>query len=118
MASKCSASDTVPLTSLYPVATVFLFPILIFSPAKQFITEEKMAAHLSGLHISSDYTAHTSSDDVMEVMDSTPIIPSTSSESSSLFSKKLKGHTIVLSEELKMIKDEPLIPAALIERYV
>ncbi|KAG6446879.1 uncharacterized protein LOC115441366 [Manduca sexta] len=79
-------------------------------PAKQLITEEKMAAHLRGLHISSDYTSHTS-EDMMEVtMESVP------STSGTYVSEKLKGHTIVLSEELKKIKDEPLLPAALIER--
>lgn len=77
-----------------------------FSPAKQFITEEKMAAHLSGLHISSNYTKHSlASEDVMEV----------SVDTSSLC-EKLKGHTIVISEDVKKVQEEPLLPPALIER--
>lgn len=33
--------------------------ILIFRPCKQFITEDKMAQHLSGLHLSDDYQSHS-----------------------------------------------------------
>lgn len=66
-----------------------------------------MAAHLSGLHISSNYTKHSlASEDVMEM----------SVDTSSL-SEKLKGHTIVLSDDVKKVQDEPLLPASLIERY-
>ncbi|XP_021182403.3 uncharacterized protein LOC110370772 [Helicoverpa armigera] len=73
-------------------------------PAKQLITEEKMAAHLNSLHISSEYTPHAlASDEVMDV----GMEPVT---------EKLKGHTIVLSEELKKLQEEPLLPASLIER--
>lgn len=77
-------------------------------PAKQHITEEKMAAHLNSLHISSEYTPHAlATDDIMDVN----MEPSTSGI------EKLKGHTIVLSEELKKLpKEEPLLPAALIDR--
>ncbi|CAG5044362.1 unnamed protein product [Parnassius apollo] len=78
-------------------------------PAKQLITEEKMAAHLSGLHISSEYTAHslaTPADENMDVGMETP----------TSISEKLKGHKIVLSEELKKLQGEPLLPASLIER--
>ncbi|XP_055695683.1 uncharacterized protein LOC129797296 [Lutzomyia longipalpis] len=32
-------------------------------PAKKLLTEEKMAAHLNNLHISSDFTSHSSSND-------------------------------------------------------
>lgn len=75
------------------------------------ITEEKMAAHMNGLHISSDYTSHTlASDEFMDV--------GMEGMGSSDLSSKLKGHKIVLSEELKKLQEEPLLPAALIERYV
>ncbi|XP_075983965.1 uncharacterized protein LOC142981751 [Anticarsia gemmatalis] len=78
-------------------------------PTKQRITEEKMAAHLNGLHISSEYKSHAlANEDVMDIN----MEPSTSTAS-----EKLKGHTIVLSEELKRMQDEPLLPAALIERW-
>ncbi|XP_028172947.1 uncharacterized protein LOC135082308 [Ostrinia nubilalis] len=78
-------------------------------PAKQLITEEKMAAHLNGLHISSEYTPHSLAAE--EFMDINMDAPSTSG-----LSDKLKGHKIVLSEELKKIQEQPLLPAALIER--
>lgn len=66
-----------------------------------------MAAHFNSLHISSDYTQHSlSSEDVMELaVDPTSI------------SERLKGHRIVLSEDVKKLKDEPLLPPTLIERY-
>ena len=73
-------------------------------PAKQLITEEKMAAHMNSLHISSEYTPHSlASDEVMDV-GMEPV------------SEKLRGHRIVLSEELKKLQKEPLLPASLIER--
>ncbi|CAH0402785.1 unnamed protein product [Chilo suppressalis] len=78
-------------------------------PAKQLITEEKMAAHLSGLHISSDYTGHSLANE--EVMD----VGMTEVQTATLCDR-LKGHKIVLSEEIKKIQEEPLLPAALIER--
>ncbi|VVC93058.1 unnamed protein product [Leptidea sinapis] len=74
-------------------------------PPKQLITEEKMAEHLSSLHISSSYTQHSlASEDVMEVSFEQPSI-----------SDRLKGHTIVLSEDIKKIKEEPLLPPSLID---
>ena len=86
---------------------IYNYHIGYYSPAKQFITAEKMAAHLSGLHISSNYTKHSlACEDVMEM----------SVDTSSL-SEKLKGHTIVLSDDVKKVQDEPLLPASLIERY-
>ncbi|KPJ00069.1 PREDICTED: uncharacterized protein LOC106117634 isoform X2 [Papilio xuthus] len=78
-------------------------------PAKQLITEEKMAAHLSGLHISSDYTAHSLATLTDENMD-------LGMDGAMTLSEKLKGHKIVLSEELKKLQEEPLIPATLMER--
>lgn len=63
-----------------------------------------MAAHMNSLHISSEYTPHSlAADEVMDV-GMEPV------------SRKLKGHTIVLSEELKKLQEEPLLPAALIDR--
>lgn len=67
-----------------------------------------MAAHLNGLHISSDYTEHTlASEELMDV----------GVEAQNLAAAgKLKVNKIVLSEELKRLQQEPLLPAALIER--
>lgn len=83
-------------------------------PPKQRITEDKMAAHLNGLHISSEYRSHAlAADDVMDIN----MEPSTSSmDPCTSSAQKLKGHTIVLSEELKKLQTEPLLPAALIDR--
>ncbi|XP_026755110.1 uncharacterized protein LOC113515148 [Galleria mellonella] len=82
-------------------------------PAKQLITEEKMAAHLNSLHISSEYTSHSLAYE--DFMDVNMEMPSTSTSTS--ISDKLKDKfTIVLSEEVKKIKDQPLLPPALIER--
>lgn len=84
-------------------------------PAKQLITEEKMAAHLNGLHISTEYTSHSlASEDMMDVGMDSPV-PSTSTANIPM-SERLKGHTIVLSDEVKKIKTEPIIPASLMER--
>lgn len=33
-------------------------------------------------------------------------------------SEKLKGHTIVLSEDVKKLQEEPILPQVLMERYV
>lgn len=62
---------------------------------KQHITEEKMAAHLSQLHISSDYTAHQPEprEDEQQHM------------------KRL-----VLCDELRKLKQEPILPPALLSR--
>ncbi|KAL4711864.1 hypothetical protein ACJJTC_006033 [Scirpophaga incertulas] len=78
-------------------------------PAKQLITEEKMAAHLNGLHISSDYTPHSLANE--EFMDIGMMDTQTTT-----ICNRLKGHKIILSEEIKKLQDEPLLPAALIER--
>lgn len=72
-----------------------------------------MAAHLNSMHISSEYTSHSLASD--EMMDVGMDIPSTSTIN---VHEKLKGHTIVLSEEVKKITEEPLLPPSIVERYV
>lgn len=104
---------SVVFMTVYLTYTSLCIKILLynFRPAKQLITEEKMAAHLNGLHISSNYTPHTlAAEECMDI--------GMEGMGSSDLSSKLKGHKIVLSEELKKIQEEPLLPAALIERYV
>lgn len=85
---------------------------LFYSPAKQLITEEKMAAHLNGLHISSNYTSHSLCSD--EMMD---MLTNMESQTQSI-SDQIKGRTLVLSEELKKIKSEPILPPEIIDRYL
>jgi hypothetical protein len=65
-------------------------------PAKQHITEEKMAAHLSQLHISPDYTA--------------PRQPEPREDQQ----QHLKR--LVLCEELRKLKQEPILPSSLLSR--
>lgn len=62
---------------------------------KQHITEEKMAAHLSQLHISSDYTAHQP-------------------EPREDHQQQMKR--LVLCDELKNLKPEPILPSSLLSR--
>jgi len=62
-------------------------------PAKQHITEEKMAAHLSQLHISSDYTAHQ---------------PEPRED------QQQQVKRLVLCDELKQLKPEPILPSSLL----
>jgi hypothetical protein len=64
-------------------------------PAKQHITEEKMAARLSQLHISSDYTAHQS-------------------EQREDHQQQVKR--LVLCDELRQLKPEPILPSSLLSR--
>jgi hypothetical protein len=65
-------------------------------PAKQHITEEKMAAHLSQLHISPDYT------------------PPHQPEPREDQQQHLKR--LVLCEELRKLKQEPILPSSLLSR--
>jgi hypothetical protein len=67
-------------------------------PAKQHITEEKMAAHLSQLHISSDYTSHQPESRADQQQQQQPV-------------KRL-----VLCDELKQLKLEPILPSSLLSR--
>lgn len=84
-------------------------------PAKIYITEDKMADHLNGLHLSTDYrTHHLASSNNSMSMDAGLMDMDTLATTD--VRDKLKGHTIVLSEEIKKLTDEPLIPPALIER--
>jgi hypothetical protein len=67
-------------------------------PVKQHITEEKMAAHLSQLHISPDYTAHQ------------PEPPREDQQQQ----QQLKR--LVLCDELRKLKQEPILPSCLLSR--
>lgn len=96
-------------------------------PTKHFITEEKMAAHLSGLHISSNYITHNvnssdnsgasivSPDMSMDSDASNYRIPMTSKD----LEEKLKNaNRITICDEIKKLQqDEPLIPKVLLARF-
>lgn len=88
-----------------------------FQQSKQFITEEKMAAHFGNMHISSSFTS--------------PQIPTTAvSESPTAINSDIelnidgtsaavddgKCPRLVMSEELKRLQQEPLLPASLLSK--
>lgn len=76
-------------------------------PPKKHITEEKMAAHMSQLSISGDYSQTTiSADTLSEEKPST----STAVEDSSL------GRRLILSDELRALQSEPILPQSLISK--
>lgn len=96
---------------------IFFFSISRMIKSKQLITDEKMAAHLNGLHISSDYTAHQEMDEMTNA--------ETPDETHSMFpcslqdiEEKLKrAQRITVSDVVRKIQDEPLLPAAIMERF-
>lgn len=89
---------------------------------KQFITEEKIAAHFKDLHISSNYesespvpstsTAHTSSSCHKQLdMDlDVDAANSVNKQTNELHPR------LVLSEELKRMQEEPILPSTLISK--
>lgn len=73
-----------------------------------------MAAHLNGMHISSNFTAH----DINQSTNDEPSDFSVYSYPSSLqeIEEKLKrAQKITVSDVVKSIQDEPLLPAAIME---
>lgn len=94
--------------------------------SKQLITEEKIAAHLNGLHISSEFQAHainqsaSSSSDAFSVhvkRNDNPIPISYPATLQDIEEKLKRAQKITVSEVVKRIQDEPLLPAAIIERF-
>lgn len=97
------------------------FHIVVFlnrHQSKQFITEEKMTAHFKGLRISSIHEAESP-------------VPSTSASSSrqldmdldvdgrnTINGEQLTGvhPRLVLSEELKRMQEEPILPTTLLSK--
>lgn len=80
-----------------------------------------MAAHLNGLHISSNYTAHETDNmmdalnDMNETNDTEPMSPYPCSLQE--IEEKLKhAQRITISDVVSRIKTEPLLPAAIMER--
>lgn len=96
---------------------------------KRHITDEVMANHLNGLHISQDYTTHqqacssASWEDAMSIEPE----PSTSAESTHSSSyitmstqdleQKLKNaNSITICEQISKMQNEPVLPQSLIDR--
>lgn len=90
---------------------------------KQLITEEKMAAHLNGLHISSEFKAH----DINQAAKDSETLDIDIESSDSFVSyppslqdieEKLKrAQKITVSDVVKSIQEEPLLPAAIMEQF-
>lgn len=79
------------------------------------ITEEKMAAHLDGLHISSEFTAH---DINQTISGSSSDMLSPYPASLQEIEEKLKrAQKITVSDVVKTIQEEPILPAAIMERF-
>ncbi|XP_043289410.1 bromodomain-containing protein DDB_G0280777-like isoform X2 [Venturia canescens] len=93
--------------------------------AKQFITEEKMAAHFQDMHISSNYSENsagvssgvrepqpccsTSNDDIHIDLDM-------ENDPTRLENGKSVHPRLVISEELKRLQQEPLLPGSLLAK--
>ncbi|XP_050595832.1 rho GTPase-activating protein gacM-like isoform X1 [Bombus affinis] len=92
--------------------------LLDMRQTKQFITEEKMAAHFKGLHISSNY--QQSSVPSTSTADSQPVNPrelNMELELDTANADQIKtGPRLVLSEELKRIQHEPILPNSLLSK--
>ncbi|XP_011878076.1 PREDICTED: myb-like protein Q isoform X2 [Vollenhovia emeryi] len=88
---------------------------------KQFITEEKIAAHFKDLHISSNYesenqtpstsTVHASSSRRSQLDMDVDVTNTINAEQTSELHPRL-----VLSEELKRMQEEPILPSTLISK--
>lgn len=105
------------------------FAIFSVKPAKQLITDERMAAHLNSLHISSNYTPHTAGQ--------TGTATTTTAEASQwdgheynasassyaaiashdLEQKLRNASRITVCEEIRKLAADPILPQAILERF-
>lgn len=112
------------------VALLTFFSFFCFnSPShKQLITDERMAAHLNSLHISSNYTSHNPADGVACTLKAGqpathPADPCTSSQSYAAIAshdleQKLRNASrITLCEEIRKLAADPILPQAIFERF-
>lgn len=83
-----------------------------------------MAAHLSGMHISSEYKAHDinqsaqTGDDAFDIDVESSSVPSLYPNTIHDIEEKLKrAQKITVSDVVKSFQDEPLLPAAILERF-
>lgn len=76
-----------------------------------------MAAHLNGLHLSSDYTSHNSATtnqynaDRLERMDDLRI------DTQDLEERIRRAQRITVCEEVRKLREQPILPKAILERY-
>lgn len=82
-----------------------------------------MAAHLNGLHISSEFKAHDinqsdQNSDTLDIDVDSSTMPSPYPSTIQDIEEKLKrAQKITVSDVVKSIQEEPLLPAAILERY-
>ncbi|XP_076761785.1 uncharacterized protein LOC143429852 isoform X2 [Xylocopa sonorina] len=95
--------------------------LLDLRQTKQFITEEKMAAHFKDLHISSNYQSESVSS--VSTADKQPIPPRELNMELEMDAASIgetdqvkSGPRLVLSEELKRIQQEPILPNCLLSK--
>lgn len=77
-----------------------------------------MTAHLNSLHLSSDYTSHSNvnsaeqlSTDRLEEVDDLRI------ETKDLEEKLRRAQRITVCEEVRKLREQPILPQAILERY-
>lgn len=82
-----------------------------------------MAAHLNGLHISSEFRAHdinqsAQNSDTLDIdVDSSTVSSPYPSSIQDLEEKLKRAQKITVSDVVKSIQEEPLLPQAILERY-
>lgn len=92
---------------------------------KQFITEEKMAAHFQDMHISSNYS-HSAIPSTSGTSEPQPCCSTSTSNncidldvdtnSGGVEDSKSIHPRLVISEELKRLQQEPMLPASLLSK--
>lgn len=85
--------------------------------SKQLITEEKMTAHLNKMHISKNYTSHNSADDANGNAINITFDPDQSCSVQDIEQKLKQANRITVSDMVRSIRDDPLLPAAILERF-
>ncbi|XP_057319880.1 ras-related protein RabX-like [Microplitis mediator] len=89
-------------------------------PTKQFISEEKMAAHFKNMRISSSYnptpSCSTSADYSAQPSTSSQVDLNVETNPLNVENGENLHPRLVISEELKRIQQEPLIPASLLSK--
>lgn len=92
----------------------------LYIKPKKLITEEKMAEHLDGLHISTDFTSHNtptledySSDSVSMESDSSTSsteCPFSITSTQDLEQKLRNAQRITICEQIRKLQNDPVIP--------
>ncbi|XP_026672132.1 rho GTPase-activating protein gacM-like isoform X2 [Ceratina calcarata] len=83
---------------------------------KQFITEEKMAAHFKDLHISSKYHGQSSTSSTTDAQTTIPKGLLDLEIDAANTDQIKSGPRLILSEELKRIQQEPILPNSLLSK--